>query len=91
MLHLRLASKLERLQKIQTENDKVFRFGEVLLVRPHIFSRKLIPYDIKTGKKVEKMAMFENGKWMMVDVSTFKSTGIFSNEHEVWITGEEVN
>ena len=90
--HARPAIKLERLQKVQTEGDKMFRFGDVVLIKPHLLSRKLIPFDVLTGKKIEKIALYEesDGKFILVDVKSFRQVNIFSSQFTCWFTGEEV-
>ncbi|WP_071177692.1 hypothetical protein [Butyrivibrio hungatei] len=87
----RPAIKLERLQKIQTEGDKMFRFGDVVLIKTHIFSRKLTPFDTLTGKEIQKIALYEEnvGKFILVDVKSFRHVGIFKPEFTCWYTGEE--
>ncbi len=89
MEKIRPAIKLDRLQKVKTEDDKSLRFGNVVLIRWHLFSRKLIPMDLITGKTITEMALWENEKWMVVDTDSFKATGLFSSQFTCWFTGEE--
>lgn len=87
---LKYAIKVDRLQKVITEGDKDYRFGDVLLIKSHLFSRKLIPIDTLTGKQIQKMAMYDNGKFIKVDVNSFRQSGLFSADYTCWYTGEEV-
>ena len=68
---------LDRMQMIKTEGDKEFRFAKVILVKEHIFSKKLVPFDATTGMRVMELKHFNEriGKYLPADTSSIKSMG----------------
>ena len=81
MLQLKYAIRLERLQLIKVEGSKEYRWGEVILIKPHLWSKKLIPFDYVTGKRILEMKHFDevDKKYYHCKVDSFeKGRGAYS-------------
>ncbi len=65
---------LDRMQMIKTEEDNEYRFSKVLLVRSHLFSKVIIPYEATSFKTITEMKHFHEGerKFFPIDIGSLR-------------------
>ena len=65
---------LDRMQLIKTEDDKEFRFSKVMLVKPHLFSKKIFPYDAVSGSAIIEMKHFHEADkvYLPIEIDSLK-------------------
>lgn len=78
-------------QLLMTGDDSDYRLGHVVLVKLKLFSRKLTPFDMKTGKTVNKMKYYVRAKdkYYEVDIEHFIQKNIFSRTYNIRFTDPE--
>lgn len=85
---LKIGIIIERLQRIKTKETDNYFFSSVILLKPKMFSKQLIPYvydmDNGIGEQIIDMQLFEeeNRKYHTVNIDSFtKIKGGFSVEY----------
>lgn len=81
---LKYGLHLDRLQKIKLNETDNYFFSNIVLIKPKLFSKKLIPYDLNSGNKIIDMQLFEeeDRRYHTVNIDSFtKIKGGFSVEY----------
>lgn len=71
---LKFAIAIDRVQKIKVAEEDNFFFSKIILVKQKMFSNKLAPFDLDSGKKIIELQLFEEAdkEYHTVNIDSFK-------------------
>lgn len=76
----------DHMHLIMTDDDKDYRFGRIVLVKLHFYSRKLTVFDAVSGAPVRKIKHYMSSakNYYEADIDSFAAVGFRTYDYELY-------
>ena len=85
-----LVKTIDHLQMVKTQDNNEFHFAHIGLAKLKIFSNKLTPFNMDSGRQITEMKFFDekDRTYRPVDINSFVSLGIMTHKYKFkWADG----